>query len=80
LPTAFFAAANAVFFAAQRFFKAATIAAFPAALSLRFGFAVTASDPGSDWPLDAAHRFRCASAMAFLPPSTRLDPDYRALP
>jgi hypothetical protein len=35
--------ADAVFFAAQRFFRAATIAALPAALNLRFGLGATAS-------------------------------------
>ena len=49
-------------FPAQRFFKAATIAALPAALSLRFVFgtgAVTAAGTGaSDSPLIFAHR-RC---------------------
>ena len=44
--------------AAQRFFVASEIAFLPAALILRFGFAVTVLDGASDLPLDAAHRFR----------------------
>src|ERR1035437_9644443 len=54
---------------AQRFFVAATIAALPAALSLRFGFATSGAtgDGGPGDFFDAAHLFRCASAMAFLP-------------
>jgi hypothetical protein len=54
--------APAALFAAHRFFNAATIAARPAALSLRFGcFAGVDED---DCFLAAAHRFRCASAIA----------------
>jgi len=62
---AFFAAAGfdlaaSAFFAAQRFLKAATIAALPALLSFRLGFAgsVVAGAGGSDAPLILAHR-RC---------------------
>jgi hypothetical protein len=59
---AFFAAAGfdlaaSAFFAAHRFFKAATIAALPALLSLRFGFNVAGAG-GSDSPRILAHR-RC---------------------
>jgi hypothetical protein len=56
--------AASAFFAAQRFFRAATIAALPAALSFRFGVEPTAA---LDSPFDAAHRFRCASAIALRP-------------
>jgi hypothetical protein len=73
---AFFATAGcafaSAFFAAQRFFKAATIAAFPATLSFRLGFDA-AGFVSSTWPLDAAHLFRCASAIAFRP-GTHLPP------
>src|SRR4051812_43144140 len=55
----------AEFLAAQRFFRAATIAARPSALSFRFDFFATL--PSDDSPFAAAHRFRCASAIAFLP-------------
>jgi hypothetical protein len=48
-------------FPAQRFFKAATIAALPALLSFRLGFA--GSDVAGDVPLIAAHRLVCASAI-----------------
>jgi hypothetical protein len=58
-------AAAAAFFAAQRFLSAATIAALPAALSLRCGFAVPVLDGDPGWPLDSAQRFRCASPMRF---------------
>src|ERR1017187_4277687 len=51
-------------FAAQRFFNAATIAALPAALSLRFVLGATGDD-GADPFLDSAHRFRWASPMRF---------------
>jgi len=51
--------AAAAFFRAHRFFAAATIATLPAGLSFRFGFAGAL---GSDFFLDSAHRFRCASA------------------
>ena len=50
----FFAAWNA----AQRFLVASEMAFLPAALILRFGFAVTVFEGASDFPLDAAHRFR----------------------
>ncbi len=69
LAAVFFAgtvSAAAAFFAAQRFFNAATIAALPAALSFRLGleaFGVLASG----CPLEAAHRFRCAAAIALRP-------------
>jgi hypothetical protein len=49
---------------AHRFFNAATMAALPAALSLRFAFVVDL-EADADSPLDAAHRFRCASLMRF---------------
>src|ERR1017187_5330495 len=54
----------AAFFAAQRFFRAATMFALPAALILRFGF-----DAGdfSSGDFFEAHLFRCASAIAFRP-------------
>src|ERR1035437_4021751 len=57
----------AALFAAQRFFNAATIAALPAALSLRFGLVASGAtgDDGSDSFLDSAHRFRWASPMRF---------------
>jgi hypothetical protein len=61
--------AAAAFLAAHRFFRAATIAALPAALSLRFGFDPTAV---LDSPFDAAHRFRCASAIALRPAALSL--------
>src|SRR5438046_1133711 len=73
--TAFFAMAffatgtvltAAAFFAAHLFFKAATIAALPAALSLRFGIegsGVAACDGDSVVPLIAAHRFCCPRAI-----------------
>jgi len=48
--------AAAAFFAAHRFLSAATIAAFPAALSLRLGLAVFAGAP-FDSALFEAHPF-----------------------
>src|SRR5260370_9433 len=57
--------ASPAFFAAYRFFSAATILALPAALSLRFCFLITLG--AADSPFDAAHRFRCASAIALRP-------------
>lgn len=62
---AVFAACSARF-NAQRFFVAATIALLPAAESFRFGFE-TASGAGLSAAFLAAHLFRCASAIAFLP-------------
>src|SRR5664279_4461580 len=53
------------FLAAHRFLRAATIAALPAAESLRFGLAATGEARAADEPLDTAHRLRCASAMRF---------------
>jgi hypothetical protein len=61
-PAYFFAAA---FFAAQRFFRAATMAARPAPLSLRSG--LFAPLGATDWPIATAHRLRCASAIALRP-------------
>src|ERR1017187_8236307 len=62
LATAFFAAGFSAFFAAWNaahlFFVASEIAFLPAALILRFGFAVTVLDGDSASPLDSAHRFR----------------------
>src|SRR5438105_1729761 len=55
----------AAFLAAQRFFNAATIAARPAALSFRFAF--LAAFGAAVFSFDAAHLFRCASAMALRP-------------
>src|ERR1035437_8779564 len=70
LATAFFAAGFFACFvawnAAHLFFVASEMAFFPAALILRFGFAVTVLDGDSASPLDAAHRFRWASPMRFL--------------
>jgi len=51
--------------AAHRFLSAATMAALPASLSFLLGFDVVVT--GSDLPLDAAHRLRWASAIAFRP-------------
>jgi len=67
LGAAFFATAGAIFFAAaffsrHRFFKAATIAALPALLSLRFGSGVAGAG-GSDSPLILAHLAFCAIAI-----------------
>src|SRR4051812_38774643 len=56
----------ALFFAAQRFLRAATIAARPSALSLRFGFpalAAGAFSEGADSPLILAQRALCDSAI-----------------
>src|ERR1019366_1477621 len=67
--TAFFSAGFFACFvawnAAQRFLVASEMAFLPAALILRFGFAVAVLDGGSASPLDAAQRFRCASPMRF---------------
>jgi hypothetical protein len=52
----------AAFFAAHRFFNAATIAALPAALSLRSGFDGSGVTGAVE---DAAHRLRWASLMRF---------------
>ena len=60
-----FFACFAAWNASHLFFVAATIAALPAALILRFGFGVSFSDGDSDWPFDSAHRFRWASLMRF---------------
>src|ERR1035437_10786179 len=69
LATAFFAAGFFACFvawnAAHLFFVASEIAFRPAALILRFGFAVAGDDGDSVWPLDSAHRFRCAAPMRF---------------
>src|ERR1017187_5674222 len=53
--------------AAHRFLVASEMAFRPAALILRFGFAVTVLDGSSASPFDAAHLLRWASAIAFLP-------------
>jgi len=53
----FFVAVDPALFAAQRFFNAATIAARPAALSFRFGFAGADADDVVS-PLAAAQRCR----------------------
>ncbi|SRR6266481_4751617 len=53
----------AAFYAAQRFFRAATMLARPSALSLRWALFAGYGDP----PFFSAQRLRCASAMAFLP-------------
>jgi hypothetical protein len=63
----FFAAA---LFAAQRFFRAATILALPSAVSFRVGFfaglpALVGAVPEAVF--FSAHRFLCASAIAFRP-------------
>src|SRR5262249_19230902 len=68
-PLALFADEAPAAFAAHRCFSAATIGAGPAALSFRFGFF-----PGPDEDacfLTAAHRFRCASAIALRPEAPR---------
>ena len=55
-------------FVAHRFFNAATIAALPAALSLRFGLAAPATgSDGADSCLASGHRFRWASAIRARP-------------
>src|ERR1019366_2147550 len=64
--TAAFFACFAAWNAAHLLFVASEIAFLPAALILRFGFAVAVLDGDSASPLDAAHRFRCASPMRFL--------------
>src|ERR1700748_679993 len=54
----------AAFFAAHRFFRAATIAALPAALSFRLGLDVSATTPkAAGSPLTLAHLRRCPSRM-----------------
>jgi hypothetical protein len=64
LAVAFLTSTRPAFFAAQRFFNAATIAALPAALSLRLGMAVALDIVPA--PLFAsAHRLLCASPMRF---------------
>src|ERR1035437_4272434 len=62
-----FGFAVAAFFAAHRFFKAATIAALPALLSLRLGFAASgvAGVGGADSPRIFAHRRCWASFIRF---------------
>src|ERR1035441_5760931 len=64
--TAAFFACFAAWNAAHLLFVASEIAFLPAALILRFGFAVAVLDGDSASPLDAAHRFRWASPMRFL--------------
>src|ERR1039458_1561500 len=80
LATAFFAAGFFACFvawnAAHLFFVASEMAFLPAALILRFGFAVAVLDGDSASPLDAAHRFRWASPMRFLAAA----PIFRRLP
>jgi hypothetical protein len=62
-----FGLAVAAFFAAHRFFKAATIAALPALLSLRLGFGASgvAGAGGADSPRIFAHRRCWASFIRF---------------
>ena len=67
LDVAYFLAFAAAFCKRQRFFVAAIIAALPAAESLRFGLGVAFGVDGSAAFLEAAHLFRWASAIAFLP-------------
>ena len=62
----FIAAFAAALFNAQRFFVAAEIAARPARLNFRLGLGASC-EAGADCFFDAAHRFRCASAIALLP-------------
>ena len=62
-----FGLAVAAFFAAHRFFKAATIAALPALLSLRLGLGASSGVAGSDCFFAEAHRFRWASAIRARP-------------
>lgn len=56
----------AAFFAAQRFFKAATMLALPSALSRRFAFLAGLAG-AEELPLVSAHLFLCAAAIAFRP-------------
>jgi hypothetical protein len=63
LTAIFSTAADAAFFAAQRLFNAATIAALPAGESLRFDLVVT----GSDTIFFAAHLFFNAATIFALP-------------
>ena len=74
--TAAFFACFAAWNAAHLLFVASEIAFLPAALILRFGFAVAVLDGDSASPLDAAHRFRWASPMRFLAAA----PIFRRLP
>jgi hypothetical protein len=70
LAAVLFVAAGFVFAArtrSQRALVAATIAALPARLSFRFFLGAASGADGAAAFLDAAHLFRCASAMAFLP-------------
>ena len=60
-----FFACFAAWNAAHLFFVASEIAFLPAALILRFGFAVTVLDGDSASPLDSAHRFRWAAPIRF---------------
>ena len=64
--SAFAASARFAALAARAFARFATNAAFRALLSFRFGFDVAGAG-GSAAFLEAAHRLRCASAIAFLP-------------
>ena len=57
----------ALFFAAHRFLSAATIAALPAALSLRFALFGAGAACVALPPLRAAHLFFCAAAIALRP-------------
>src|ERR1035438_1059036 len=68
-PGAAFLAAALAFaaLAALAFFRFATSLAFAAAESFLFGLGAGAGADGSTWTLDAAHLFRCASAIAFRP-------------
>src|SRR5581483_225297 len=58
--------AASAFFAAQRFLRAATMAALPALLSFLLGLADFGA-AAADCPFEAAHRLRCASAIACRP-------------
>src|ERR1019366_1557531 len=62
----FAASARFAALAARAFARFATNAAFRALLSFRFGFDVAGAG-GSAAFLEAAHLFRCASAIAFRP-------------
>ena len=57
----------AAFFAAHRFLSAATMAALPAALSLRFAFFGALCGAAAPSFLTAAHLLRCVSAIALRP-------------
>lgn len=58
-----YAFAASVLFSAQRFFVAAMIARLPAAESFRLGLGSAFRGDGREVFRDAAHRFRCDSAI-----------------